>query len=908
MTMNMSDTYGSPSDFEPYSHFAYQASSQLDFTFYSPPHDGSSRDTPMPAAVFNAALPEDMPSLDLTGTEESKLEELLNMDDPAAPRKRDRGERIVWTPEEDQQLRAAVQIYGDKTEKWSKIAACVPGRTNKNCRKRWFHSLDPKLKKGPWTEEEDHLLKTGVEMFKGQWSKIAERIPGRTDDQCAKRWREGLDPLIDRAAWAPEDDILLLQRFEEFGSQWQKIALAFPGRPGLHCRNRWRKIQRSLNHMKRATKRRSQLTASDQAAFIAETRRLEALLDSHKGDLDPELAQFNADDLLLQESYLEDDYNMDGYLDEELTGRPGKGDRGDRGDLVDYFAEDEKPYGCAIPDCLFESSSPSLLYYHFKATHSGTTVEKPFRCAMPGCETRKRYKNVNGLQYHVTHAKNSAAHSGMSGFTTQLSVFDDGPETSSKSGRSVQPSLSPGSTGALNTPPPPVSTPLASSPGLRISMPAATFDPAINMAISNPPTPAEIQLQLHQSKEDLVQQQQQQQTQQQHLQQHQLQQQQAFQTHQQKRQQQQQGLSHLSHSSLNIPHGSPSLDSSATSSQTSSGASSPHFHRNTYHCPELGCDHTFHHLTGLNNHMAQSHGHRAMTMRSHDTLCGSDAMVIPQDNQSDFDIDMTDLSSGTQSPIDTNALLMDDHLLHNHLSSLGYDSDPLGLDSAFGLDLQQEGSSGHSSGFRLFTSKDLIMANQLVNKLHNRMHFGTHINIGVHAHEPSSISQLPPSSPAEVSSTMNPANLNTTPGVTLVPTTVSLTPGPTPTPTTPTKPTKAQGSRPANKKFACTSDSCQKAYASVVTLNNHLRNDHPELSGARTSSVSSLSVLRSPAFMEIPHSPILPKEPAPAADVVLEKPYKCLVPGCGKGYTNINGLKNHLLQMHGSTPKTTTAA
>ncbi|KAF8931439.1 hypothetical protein BGZ47_011844 [Haplosporangium gracile] len=881
MTMNMSDIYGSPSDFEPYSHFAYQTSSQLD----------------VPAAVFNAELPEDIPSLDLTGTEESKLEELLNMDDPAAPRKRDRGERIVWTPEEDQQLRAAVQIYGDKTEKWSKIAACVPGRTNKNCRKRWFHSLDPKLKKGPWTEEEDHLLKTGVEIFKGQWSKIAERIPGRTDDQCAKRWREGLDPLIDRAAWASEDDILLLQRFEEFGSQWQKIALAFPGRPGLHCRNRWRKIQRSLNHMKRATKRRSQLTASDQATFIAETRRLEALLDSHKGDLDPELAQFNADDLLLQESYLDDDYNMDGYLDEEMAGRPGKGSRGDRGDLVDYFAEDEKPYGCAIPDCLFESSSPSLLYYHFKATHTGTTVEKPFRCAMPGCETRKRYKNVNGLQYHVTHAKNSAAHSGISGFAMQLSGFDDGPETSSRSARSALPPSSPGSKGVLNTPP--ASTPLA-SPGLRISMPAATFDPASNMAISNPPTPAEIQLQLHQSKEDLVQ-----------VQQHQLQQQQAFQTHQQKRQQQQQGFSHLSHSSLTIPHGSPSLDSSATSSQTSSGASSPHFHRNTYHCPELGCDQAFHHLTDLNNHMAQSHGHRAMTMRSHDTLYGSDVMVIPQDNQSDFDIDMADMSSGTQSPIDTNALLMDDHLLHNHLSSLGYDNSPLGLDSAFGLDLQQEGSSNHSSGFRLFTSKDLIMANQLVTKLHNRVHFGTYINIGVYAYEPSSISQLSPGSPAaEVSPTMNPANLNTTPAVIPVPTTMPLTSGPTPTSTSPAatiKSAKAQGNRPANKKFACTSDSCQKAYASVVTLNNHIRNDHPELSGARTSSLSSLSVLRSPAFMEIPHSPILPKEPALAAEVV-NKPYKCLVPGCGKGYININGLKNHLLQMHGSTPKTTIAA
>ncbi|KAG0380006.1 hypothetical protein BGX24_010605 [Mortierella sp. AD032] len=863
MTMNMSDNYGSPSDFEPYSHFAYQASAQLD----------------VPAAVFNAVLQDDMPSLDLTGAgEELKLEELLNQDDPAAPRKRDRGERIVWTPEEDQQLRTAVQIYGDKTEKWSKIAACVPGRTNKNCRKRWFHSLDPKLKKGPWTEEEDHLLKTGVEMFKGQWSKIAERIPGRTDDQCAKRWREGLDPLIDRAAWAPEDDILLLQRFEEFGSQWQKIALAFPGRPGLHCRNRWRKIQRSLNHMKRATKRRSQLTPGDQAAFIAETRRLEALLDSHKGDLDPELAQFNADDLLLQESYLDDDYNMDGYLDEEMAGRAGKGGRSDRGDLVDLFGEDEKPYGCAIPDCLFDR-----------------------------CETRKRYKNVNGLQYHVTHAKNSAAHAGIS-----QSITDDGPDTSNRPARSAQPPLSPATKGALNTPR--MSTPLA-SPGLHISMPAPTFDPANNnnMAISNPPTPAEIQLQLHQSKDDLMLlQQQQQHQQQQHQRQQQQHQQQPLHQHQLHQQafqapqhlQQHHGLSHLSHNSLNIPHGSPSMDSSATSSQTSSGASSPHFHRTTYHCPELGCDHAFHQLSGLNSHMAQNHGHRSMTMRSHDTLYGSEAMVIPQDNHSDFDIDMADLSSGTQSPIDANALLMDDHLLQSHLSGLGYDNDLLGLDTDFGLDLQHD---SNNSEFRLFTSKDLIMANQLASKLHNRIHFGTHINIGVHTNETSSMSQLSPGTPAEVSPSMQPINLNATSALATALTPTPLAPAPAPTPPATIKATKAQGGRAANKKFACTSDSCQKSYASVVTLNNHIRNDHPEVPGARTSSVSSLSVLRSPAFMEIPHSPVLLREHGPAAEVV-DKPYKCLVPGCGKGYTNIHGLKNHLLQMHGSTPKTSTAA
>ncbi|KAI8575673.1 hypothetical protein K450DRAFT_156708, partial [Umbelopsis ramanniana AG] len=94
--------------------------------------------------------------------------------------------------------------------------------------------------KGPWTEEEDRLLREGVTKFpKKQWSKIADMIVGRTDDQCAKRWRESLDPNIDRSSWTEEEDGLLLRKYDEYGTQWQKIALFFPGRPGLHCRNRW---------------------------------------------------------------------------------------------------------------------------------------------------------------------------------------------------------------------------------------------------------------------------------------------------------------------------------------------------------------------------------------------------------------------------------------------------------------------------------------------------------------------------------------------------------------------------------------------------------------------------------------------------------------------------------------------
>jgi hypothetical protein len=43
------------------------------------------------------------------------------------------------------------------------IAVSLPGRTNKDCRKRWHNSVAGGLKKGQWSKSEDALLARGVE-------------------------------------------------------------------------------------------------------------------------------------------------------------------------------------------------------------------------------------------------------------------------------------------------------------------------------------------------------------------------------------------------------------------------------------------------------------------------------------------------------------------------------------------------------------------------------------------------------------------------------------------------------------------------------------------------------------------------------------------------------------------------
>ncbi|KAJ7970298.1 MYB family protein [Quillaja saponaria] len=90
-----------------------------------------------------------------------------------------------FTPDEDKRLKVAVLLFG---RRWNKIAQFVPSRTQAQCRDRYVNCLDPSLKWGGWTEEEDLALKAAIAKHRYCWSKVSEDVPPRTDSQCRKRW------------------------------------------------------------------------------------------------------------------------------------------------------------------------------------------------------------------------------------------------------------------------------------------------------------------------------------------------------------------------------------------------------------------------------------------------------------------------------------------------------------------------------------------------------------------------------------------------------------------------------------------------------------------------------------------------------------------------------------------------
>ncbi|KAL8141398.1 hypothetical protein V2J09_007419 [Rumex salicifolius] len=93
-----------------------------------------------------------------------------------------------WTEQEDLQLVCFVGLFGDR--RWDFIAN-VSGlkRTGKSCRLRWVNYLHPGLKRGKMTPHEKKLVLELHSQFGNRWSRIARKLPGRTDNEIKNYWR-----------------------------------------------------------------------------------------------------------------------------------------------------------------------------------------------------------------------------------------------------------------------------------------------------------------------------------------------------------------------------------------------------------------------------------------------------------------------------------------------------------------------------------------------------------------------------------------------------------------------------------------------------------------------------------------------------------------------------------------------
>jgi hypothetical protein len=86
------------------------------------------------------------------------------------------------------------------TKSWAKLAQLLPGRIGKQCRERWFNSLDLAVNRRPWTPEEDRCLFDLHAQYGNHWTRICELMPGRSDSALKNRWHSNLSKRQDIGA------------------------------------------------------------------------------------------------------------------------------------------------------------------------------------------------------------------------------------------------------------------------------------------------------------------------------------------------------------------------------------------------------------------------------------------------------------------------------------------------------------------------------------------------------------------------------------------------------------------------------------------------------------------------------------------------------------------------------------
>lgn len=193
-----------------------------------------------------------------------------------------------WTKEEDNILLKKAKEFNYK--KWKEVANFLPGHSSIQCSAR-FRRIKKGIVKGNWKKQEDEKLLELYKIYGKNWSKISKEMKTRTGKQIRDRFLNSLDERIIKRKFNNDEDEKIIKLYKKYGNCWSFISKFLKGRTGDMVKNRF--YSKLVKEIKKENSISNNKNLNDNSYIeninninIEDENQLNILLDNNKITID----------------------------------------------------------------------------------------------------------------------------------------------------------------------------------------------------------------------------------------------------------------------------------------------------------------------------------------------------------------------------------------------------------------------------------------------------------------------------------------------------------------------------------------------------------------------------------------------------------------------------------------------